>query len=65
MKRIVLLLLCTSLAWPAEVEPLRGFSVESSRVERDWETKFRAIPDPANLRAYMLRLAARPHQSRA
>jgi len=27
----------------------------------EWETKFRAIPDPANLRAYMQRLSARPH----
>jgi len=26
-----------------------------------WEEKFRAIPDPANLRAYMKRLTARPH----
>ncbi len=27
----------------------------------DWEERFRAIPDPANLRAYMERLSARPH----
>ncbi|MFQ5750921.1 MAG: transferrin receptor-like dimerization domain-containing protein [bacterium] len=27
----------------------------------DWEEKFRAIPDPANLRAYMKHLSARPH----
>jgi N-acetylated-alpha-linked acidic dipeptidase len=26
-----------------------------------WEEKFRAIPDPANLRDYMQRLSARPH----
>ncbi|MFQ5630668.1 MAG: PA domain-containing protein, partial [bacterium] len=26
-----------------------------------WEEKFRAIPDPENLRAYMKRLTARPH----
>src|SRR3954462_326083 len=42
-------------------EPLRGFSVESSRIERDWETRFRAIPDPARMRSAMERLAARPH----
>jgi len=30
-------------------------------VEREWETKFRAIPDPARLRDMMQRLAARPH----
>src|SRR5437763_16060498 len=28
---------------------------------REWETKFRAIPDPAALRAYMQRLSAHPH----
>src|SRR6202166_4921264 len=26
-----------------------------------WEQKFRAIPDPQNLRAYMQHLSARPH----
>ena len=40
---------------------LRGFSAESDHAERDWESKFRAIPDPANLRQYMQRLSARPH----
>jgi N-acetylated-alpha-linked acidic dipeptidase len=38
-----------------------GYSAESARVERDWETKFRAIPNPENLRAYMQHLSARPH----
>ena len=46
---------------PAEIAPLRGYSTDSARAERDWEAKFRAIPDPANLRAYMQRLSARPH----
>ncbi len=41
--------------------PLFGFSVESSRAERQWEEKFRAIPNPENHRAYMQRLTARPH----
>ena len=40
---------------------LRGFSAESDHAEHDWEAKFRAIPDPANLRAYMQRFSARPH----
>jgi N-acetylated-alpha-linked acidic dipeptidase len=40
---------------------LVGYSPKSSQAERDWETKFRAIPDPANLREYMRRLSARPH----
>jgi N-acetylated-alpha-linked acidic dipeptidase len=30
-------------------------------MERDWETKFRALPSPENLRNYMQRLSARPH----
>src|SRR5690348_11387469 len=42
-------------------DTLRGFSPESSRIEREWEAKFRAIPDPARLRSTMQRLSARPH----
>jgi N-acetylated-alpha-linked acidic dipeptidase len=45
----------------ADETPLFGYSAESSRVERQWEEKMRAIPDPKNLRAYMERLSARPH----
>jgi N-acetylated-alpha-linked acidic dipeptidase len=41
--------------------PLDGFSAESANTERDWESKFRALPSPANLRAYMQRISARPH----
>jgi N-acetylated-alpha-linked acidic dipeptidase len=41
--------------------PLPGYSTAAARTQREWETKFRAIPDPANLRAYMQRLSARPH----
>ena len=44
-----------------EPAPLRGFTAQSSRVERDWETKFKAIPEPARMRDMMQRLAARPH----
>jgi N-acetylated-alpha-linked acidic dipeptidase len=40
---------------------LVGYSPRSSQSEREWETKFRAIPDPSNLREYMRRLSARPH----
>ena len=46
---------------PADKPGLAGFSDASARVEREWEAKFRAIPDPANLRAYVKRLSARPH----
>src|SRR5579872_38973 len=45
----------------ADQTPLTGYAADSSRTERDWETKFRAIPTPANLREYNRRLSARPH----
>ena len=41
--------------------PLFGFTADSSRAERQWEEKFRAIPNPENHRAYMQRLTAQPH----
>ena len=44
-----------------EPEPLRGFTTRGSVVEREWEAKFRAIPDPQRLRSMMERLSARPH----
>ncbi|MEP6991727.1 MAG: transferrin receptor-like dimerization domain-containing protein [bacterium] len=44
-----------------EDPPLRGFTTASARVEREWEAKFRAIPDPARMREAMRRLSARPH----
>ncbi len=49
------------MAMPQENAALRGYASDSARTERDWEAKFRAIPEPANLRAYMQRLSARPH----
>ena len=60
MKQILVCFLCTCL-YGAESGPLRGYSNETARTERDWEAKFRAIPKPENLRAYMQRLSARPH----
>jgi hypothetical protein len=45
----------------ADEPALYGYSAESSRSERQWEEKLRAIPSPDNLRAYMQRLSARPH----
>src|SRR5689334_2104825 len=53
-----LLLLATT---PDTEQPLSGYSATSSRSERDWEAKFRAIPEPQNQRDYMQRLSARPH----
>jgi N-acetylated-alpha-linked acidic dipeptidase len=51
----------TSPAVNPSDEPLYGFTVASSRIQRDWETKFRAIPNPQILRESMQRLSARPH----
>src|SRR5712664_3186656 len=45
----------------ADEQPLFGYSTESSRTERQWEEKLRAIPSPDNLRSYMKKLSARPH----
>lgn len=58
---LVFALTFSSFAFSADEAPLVGYSPRSSQAERDWETKFRAIPDPANLREYMRRLSARPH----
>jgi N-acetylated-alpha-linked acidic dipeptidase len=48
---------------PTRADPpvLRGFTVESSRVQRDWEAKFLPIPAPARMRSAMQLLSARPH----
>ena len=45
----------------ADEQPLFGYSAASSRTERQWEEKLRAIPSPDNLRAYMQLLSAHPH----
>ena len=45
----------------ADDAPLYGYSAESSKAERQWEEKFRAIPVAGNLRDYMQHLSARPH----
>ncbi|MGB8011524.1 MAG: transferrin receptor-like dimerization domain-containing protein [Terriglobales bacterium] len=45
----------------ASPAPMVGYSPRAGQNEREWEAKFRAIPDPANLREYMRRLSARPH----
>jgi N-acetylated-alpha-linked acidic dipeptidase len=41
--------------------PLQGFLGGSDQAERDWETKFRALPTAANMREAMRLLSARPH----
>ena len=58
---LIFTLAMPSLSYGADDALLVGYSPRSSQNERDWETKFRAIPNPANLREYMRRLSARPH----
>jgi N-acetylated-alpha-linked acidic dipeptidase len=66
MRRLAAVVLVLALGFPSSVlgaddHALAGYSAQSSATERDWETKFRAIPDPGNLHEYMKRLSARPH----
>ena len=66
MRRLAAVVLVLALGFPAPVlgagdDALAGYSAQSGPTEREWEGKFRALPDPANLREYMKRLSARPH----
>jgi N-acetylated-alpha-linked acidic dipeptidase len=65
MRRLAVLTLlsvcCVLIPAAADDEPLQGFTRDSSATERQWETKFKAIPSPQNQRDYMQRLSARPH----
>ena len=45
----------------APAATMDGYSPAHAATERDWETKFRSIPDPKTLRDNMQRLSARPH----
>src|SRR5580693_2232030 len=58
---LIFKLIAPSLALAADETVLVGYSSRSSQTEREWESKFRAIPDPANLRENMRRLSAHPH----
>jgi N-acetylated-alpha-linked acidic dipeptidase len=63
MRHLLSLLLVLALLLQAAepVRPLRGYRPDTAATERQWEEKFRAIPDPAKMREYMRRLSARPH----
>jgi N-acetylated-alpha-linked acidic dipeptidase len=65
MRTVTALVLLAALpafaAEPATAPVLRGYSASHSAAEVQWEQKFRAVPDPARLRADMQRLTARPH----
>ncbi|HTS38778.1 MAG TPA: transferrin receptor-like dimerization domain-containing protein [Candidatus Solibacter sp.] len=58
---LIFVLIFPSFLFSADEAPLIGYAPRSSQSEREWETKFRSIPDPANLREYMRRMSARPH----
>ena len=59
---VSVLSVCALVAQAADTPvPMRGYSAEDSRIERQWEQKFRAIPTADNLREFMRRLSARPH----
>ena len=62
-KLVLVVLGCIFLLAAAsdEVSILGGYSSASSQTERDWEGKFKALPNQQNLRDYMQRLSARPH----
>jgi N-acetylated-alpha-linked acidic dipeptidase len=55
------LLALTSLTQATSAPEMRGYSDAAARVQREWETRFRAIPEPLRMRAAMQRLSARPH----
>jgi N-acetylated-alpha-linked acidic dipeptidase len=46
---------------PPADEPLRGYSPAAAKIQREWEQKFRAIPEPGRIREAMRRLSLRPH----
>lgn len=48
-------------ASPPSSGDILGFTPASSLVEHDWEIRFRALPNPARMRADMKLLSARPH----
>ncbi|MEO7104607.1 MAG: transferrin receptor-like dimerization domain-containing protein [Gemmatimonadaceae bacterium] len=48
-------------AAPPPSGDILGFTPASSRIQREWEDKFRALPNPARMRADMKLLSARPH----
>ncbi|MGH9521441.1 MAG: transferrin receptor-like dimerization domain-containing protein [Terriglobales bacterium] len=44
-----------------QADALAGFTAQDAQQQRDWEQKFRTIPQPNNMRDYMQHLAAHPH----
>lgn len=46
---------------PNQNATLDGFAIQNARTEREWESKFRALPSAQKQRDYMQLLSARPH----
>ncbi|MDQ2946937.1 MAG: M28 family peptidase, partial [Acidobacteriota bacterium] len=60
-KILLLTLLIASTQAANAPAVLDGYWPDSSRIEREWEAKFRAIPSADRQREYMRRLTAHPH----
>ena len=45
-----------SLSIAEEPEPIYGFTTSTSTAQREWEKKFKALPDPQIIRETMRRL---------
>ena len=58
---VLLAIFPTLSAAPSDSGQLAGYTRDNSQSERQWEQKFRALPDPARIRDNMQRLSARPH----
>ena len=56
-----LLVLLPAVSPSTDDLPMRGFTTASAKIQRAWEAKFRAIPEPARMREAMRRLSLRPH----
>ncbi len=60
MRGLALLLVSVSATALAQ-EPIHGFTPESSRVQRELETKLDALTHRANLKDWMRRMSLKPH----
>jgi len=58
---MAIVFLISALSTGAQDSPLIGFTPASSRAEREWESRFQALPNADNQRDYMRRLTAHPH----
>jgi N-acetylated-alpha-linked acidic dipeptidase len=61
MKFVAAIFLSCSLA--IAQAPIRGFSNDELKTERDLESRARSVPQPERIRAYMKRMSAEPHHA--